>query len=111
MKLEEEFIKYKDITLNIIEIVKAEEEEKLDVIFNERQLILDNIKKLNCSKEELKKFYLKYSIDKLEKILTSEIQAKKEEVLKNLKQNQKRQVAMNGYNNLQAKAVFLSKEL
>ena len=110
LNLEENFIKYKDITLTIIETVKAEEYEKLDEIFQQRQLILDNINKINYSKEELKKFYLQYDIEKLDKTLASEMKVKREDLLEKIKENKKRQVAMKGYNNLSAKAVFLSKE-
>ena len=111
LNLEENFIKYKDITLTIIKTVKAEEYEKLDENFQQRQLILDDINKINYSKEELKKFYLQCEIENLEKVLASEIKVKREDLLKKIKENKKRQVAMIGYNNLSAKAVFLSKEI
>ena len=111
LNLEENFIKYKDITLTIIETVKAEEYEKLDEIFQQRQLILDDMNKINYSKEELKKFYLQYEIENLEKVLASEMKVRKDDLLKKIKQNEKRQVGMAGYNNLSAKAVFLSKEI
>lgn len=110
LNLEENFVKYKDVTLAIAEIVRGEEYEKLDELFQERQLILNNINKINYSKEELKKFYLKYDIEKVEKTLNSEMMTKKESLLKKIKENKKRQVAMKGYNNLSAKSVFLSKE-
>jgi hypothetical protein len=110
LNLEENFIKYKEITLTIIETVKGEEYEKLDQIFQQRQLILDDINKINYSKEELKKFYLQYNIDKLDKTLTSEMKSKRQDLLEKIKENKKRQVAMKGYNNLSAKAVFLSRE-
>lgn len=110
LNLEESFIKYRDITLNIIEIVKAEEYEKLDEMFQQRQLILEDINKINYSKEELKKFFFKYEIENLEKVLASEMKVKKEDLLGKIRENKKRQVAMNGYNNFSAKAVFLSKE-
>lgn len=111
MNLEESFIKYKDLTLTIMKIVKEEEYEKLDEFFQQRQLVLDSINNINCSKEELRKFYFQYHIDELEKVISSEMEVKKEDLLKKIKENQKRKTAMNGYNNLQARAVFLSKEL
>jgi len=111
LNLEENFIKYKDITLTIIETVKAEEYEKLDEIFQQRQLILDDINKINYLKEEVKKFYLQYDIDKLDKTVASEMQIKKEDLLEKIKVTKKRQAAIKGYNNLSTKAVFLSKEL
>lgn len=111
MNLEENFIEYKDITLTIIEKVKVEEYEKLDGIFRQRQLILDDMNKNNYSKEELKKFYLKYEIENLEKVLSSEMKVRKSDLLKKIKQNEKRQLGMAGYNNLSAKAVFLNKEV
>ena len=110
LNLEENFIKYKDITLAILEAVKAEEYEKLDEIFQQRQLILDDINKINYSKEELKNFYMKYEIENLDKVLASEMKVKKEDLLGKIKENKKRQVAMKGYNNLSTKSVFLSKE-
>lgn len=110
LDLEENFSKYKDITLTIIDKVKTEEFEYLNEAFEQRQLILDYISTLDYSKEELKKFYLKYNIDKLESILYSEIKTKKEGLLEKIKENKKRQVAMKGYNNLSTKSVFLSKE-
>lgn len=111
LNLEENIIKYRDITVIIIETVKAEEYEKLDEIFQQRQLILDDMNKINYSKEELKIFYLKYKIENLDKVLASEMKIKKEDLLEKIKENKKRQVAMAGYNNLSAKAVFLSKEI
>lgn len=110
LNLEESFIKYKDITLNIIEIVKADEYEKIDEMFQQRQLILEDISKINYSKEELKKFFFKYEIENLEKVLAFEMRVKKEDLLEKIKENKKRQVAMASYNNFSAKAVFLSKE-
>lgn len=110
MNLEENFIKYKDVTLTIMELVKAEDYENLDKFFKQRQLILDDIAKLNGSKEELQKFYFQYDINSIEKTLALEMESKKGELLKKIKENQKRKIAMNGYNNLQARAVFLSRE-
>lgn len=110
LNLEENFDEYKAITLVIIEAVKAEEYERLDELFQKRQLILDNIIKLNCLKEELKKKYLQFEIEKLDKILTSEINVRKDDLLEKIKENNKRQGAMKGYNNLSTRAVFLSKE-
>lgn len=111
MKLEDNLIKYKNITLSIIEMIRAEEYEKLDGVFQERQLILDNINEINYSQDELKKFYFGHNIDKLDEMLDLEMKLKKEDLLEKIKENKKRQTAINGYNNLSTKAVFLSKEL
>lgn len=110
MNLEENFKEYSNITLTMIKVVKEEKYEDLEQLFKQRQLILDDINKLNGSKDELKKIYLKYNIDKLDITLEEEMRNRKEELLNKIKQSQKRKIAMNGYNNLQAKAVFLSKE-
>lgn len=111
MNLEEKFIKYKDITLAIIQTVKAEEYDKLDQIFQQRQLMLDNMSEINYLKEELKKMYFEYEIENLEKMLATEMNIRKSDLLKKIKQNEKRQVGMAGYNNISAKAVFLSKKV
>lgn len=110
MDIEESLKEYKNITLTIMETVKAENYEKLDELFSKRQFVLDNINKLTYSKEELNKFYLKYNIHKLDETLEEEMKKRKEELLEKIKENQKRKMAVNGYNNIQAKAVFLSKE-
>ena len=110
LELEENFLKYKQITLSVMEVIKMENYETLDDLFKQRQLILDNIKNLNHSQDELKKVYVKYNIDELEKTLEKEIIKRKEELLNKIKANQKRRMALNGYNNLQAKSVFLSRE-
>ncbi|MCB2359378.1 hypothetical protein [Clostridium estertheticum] len=111
MNLEDNFIKYKNITLAIIEIVKIEEYEKLDEIFQKRQLVIDDMNKINYDKVELKKLYLQYEIEKLEENLSSRMKYKKDELLNKLKKNKKRQTGMRGYNNFPSKAVFLSKKI
>ena len=111
MNLEENLIKYKNITLTIIETVKAEQYEKLDEVFQQRQFILDLMNNENYSKEELKKFYLQYEIENLDKTLASEMEIRKDDLLEKIKENKRRQAGMAGYNNLSTKAVFLSKEI
>lgn len=111
MSAEQYIIEYKNITLIIIEIIKSEEYEKLDKIFQQRQIILDKMNTANYSKEELNKYYLKYELEKLNKLLTSEMNVKRKYLLGKLKENKKKQVGMSGYNNISAKAVFLSKTI
>ncbi|AJH01342.1 hypothetical protein LF65_04813 [Clostridium beijerinckii] len=110
MELDKNFIKYKDITLAIMEAVKKEEYEKLDDFFKQRQVLLDDISRLNCSSEELRKFYGRHEINELDKKLEKEMKNKKDDLLIKIKENQRRKAAMNGYSRLQSKAVFLSKE-
>jgi hypothetical protein len=93
-----------------MEMIREEEYEKIDEFLKQRQLVLDDIKKMNCSREELKEFYVKYNIDKLDQTLEKGMKTKKEELLGKIKESQKRKIAMNGYNNLQVRAVFLSRE-
>ncbi|WP_026888253.1 hypothetical protein [Clostridium beijerinckii] len=111
MEIQEQFVQYKNITLIIMETVKTENYEKLDEFFSQRQSVLDNINKLACSKEELNRFYLKYDVYELDKTLEKEMNSRKEALLEKIKENQKRRIMMNGYNDLQARSVFLSKEL
>lgn len=109
MELEESLVRYKEVTLNIFQVIKSEKYEELDKYFEKRQMILDNISK-NYSKDELKRIYFELELDKIDKKLASEIEVKKEDLLKKMHENKKRQQAMNGYNNLSTRAVFLSKE-
>jgi len=111
VNLEENFIKYKDITLVIIQKVEAEEYERLIENFQQRQSILDDINKINYTREEINKFYIEYEIQNIEKKLTFEMNIRKVNLLKKMKENEKKQLGMAGYNNISAKAVFLSKEI
>jgi len=111
MNLEENIKEYKSITLNILNVVKAEEYEKLDEMFKQRQVILDNTKKWSYTKEELSNLYFLYEIEKLDKILASQIEAKKNALIDKIKENEKRKIAARSYNNLSGRAVFLSKEI
>jgi len=111
LNLEDNFIKYKNTTLTIIEIVKIEEYEKLNEIFQKRQLIIDDMNKINYSKEELKKLYLQYGIENLEKDLASRMKVKKDDLLDKMKKNKKRQTGIMGYNKFPSEAVFLSKKI
>jgi len=111
MNLEENIKKYKSITLNIIDSVKVEEYEKLDEMLKERQIILDNTKDICYTKEELKSLYFQYEIDKLDKILGSQMEEKKNALKDKIRANEKRKIAAKSYNNLSGRAVFLSKEI
>lgn len=111
MNFEQNLIEYRKITITILDTVKSEEYEKLDGLFNERQLLLDNIKSINYTGEELKKLYYQYEIDKLDRSLFEEMKTRKDELLNKIKENKKRQTGMMEYNNLSVKAVFLSKEI
>lgn len=111
MKLEKNFIEYKEITLTIFEAVKTGEYEKLEKMFQQRQLILNDIDKNDYSKEKMNKLYLKYELENEYKVLASEMKIKKYDLLKKIEKNKKRQIAVAGYNNISSKAVFLSKEV
>lgn len=111
MELEQQFIEYRDITLIIINEVKNENYDDLEEFFFKRQTILDNIIKDAHEKEQLNLICGKLNINKLEKTLEAEIKIRKEKLLDKIKESQKRRMVMSGYNNLQARAVFLSKEL
>lgn len=97
--------------MTIIELVKIEEYEKLDISFQQRQLVLDDISKINCSKEELNKFYLQFGIKSLDKNLAFEMKVKEHDLLMKIKENKKKQAGLAGYNNISYKAVFLSKKI
>ena len=109
--LEENFIEYKVLTLKIIKTVNVGEYERLEEIFQKRQLILDGMNKSNYLKEEMNKLYIKYEIQNLEKILAVDIKVKEKDLLKKIDKNKNRQIVVTGYNNISAKAVFLSKEV
>lgn len=111
MELEEQFKEYRNITIIIIKEIQNENYEVLEEFFSKRQKILDDIAQSSYEIKELNQIYLKFNIEQLEKVIEEEIKNRKEDLLDKIKESQKRRIVMNGYNNLQARAVFLSKEL
>lgn len=111
MNIEESIKEYRNITLSILDAVKTEDYEKLEEMLGERQIILDNTKDLSYTKEEYIKVYYQYEIDKLDKVLMSEMEEKKNAIKDKIQENRKRKIATKSYNNLSGRAVFLSKEI
>ncbi|MCS4454479.1 hypothetical protein JTT00_05000 [Clostridium botulinum] len=60
-KLKEQLINYRELTLEIIQILEKEDYDAPKDLLNERQNIINNINKLSYTKEEFKN--INYELD------------------------------------------------
>lgn len=111
MNIEELFEKYKEISLNIIPAIGENDLEKLDNLLLERSEILKEISKSNQTKEDLKKLYEEYDLAKIDEDMKQKFDFSLNEVKQELLKIQKRKQASQGYNSINAKAVYLSKKI
>jgi hypothetical protein len=111
MNIEELFQNYKDISLNIIRSLDDDKVEQLDELLSQREKILKEISKQNQSKEELKRLYGKYDLFEIDEDMRKKFEASLKEVKKEIAKISRRKDATNGYNNINARSVYLSKKI
>ncbi|MCM1988106.1 hypothetical protein [Oceanirhabdus seepicola] len=109
MNLEELYKKYKQISQEIISALEKEDLDALEDLLFEREEILKNIMSNEVEKERLQELYTKYDLFNIDKIMKEKFNDKIHIVKQELNKLRKRKQATRGYNNLSAKAVFLSK--
>lgn len=111
MNIEELFEKYKQISLSIIGALDNDEIKQLDNLLLERGEILKEISKKNETKEELKRLYEKYYLNKIDEDMKQNFEASLNEVRQEIMKNKKRREASNVYNKINARAIYLSKKI
>lgn len=111
MNIEELFQNYKDISLNIIRSLDDDKVEQLDELLSQREKILKEISKQNQSKEELKRLYGKYDLFEIDEDMRKKFEASLKEVKKEIVKISRRKEATKGYNNMNARSVYLSKKI
>lgn len=111
MNIEELFQKYKDISIQIIAELDNETLDNLDNLLLERGEILKEISQKNQTKEELKQLYGKYDLVKIDEDMKQKFEVSLSEVKKEIDKINKRKAANNGYNNINARSVYLSKKI
>ena len=111
MNIDELFQKYKDISIQIIDELDSEILENLDNLLLERGEILQKISQKNETKEELKQLYGKYDLFKIDEDIQNKFESSMSEVKRELAKINKRKQANNGYNNINARSVYLSKKI
>ncbi len=80
-KLKEQLINYRELTLEIIQILEKEDYDAPKDLLNERQNIINNINKLSYTKEEFKNINYELDLMFVEK-KTSNYYAKKKSGIK-----------------------------
>lgn len=111
MNIDELFQKYKDISIQIIAELDSEVLENLDNLLLERGEILKKISQENQTKEELKQLYGKYDLFKIDEDMQNKFEFSMNEVKREIAKINKRKQASNGYNNINARSVYLSKKI
>lgn len=111
MNLDNLMKEYKIISLQIKESLDNDNLDSLDILLDEREKIINNKDIINCNSEELKELYEKYGCLELDKLILEEIKLQKNQLRKKIFEVEKRKKVAKGYNNLNTKAVFLTKEI
>ncbi|WP_097025893.1 hypothetical protein [Clostridium peptidivorans] len=106
------FIKeYQTISLQIKESLDNDNLDSLDMLVEQREKVIKNIDIANFDIEELKEVYEKCGIFKLDKLILEEIKLQKNQLRKKIFEVENGKKVAKGYNNLNTKAVFLTKEI
>lgn len=111
MNLEELFQEYKEISLNIMQILDDDLVEQLDNEFEKRNIILEEITRRNEEKEVLKDLYEKYDLIKIDEEMKVKLEISMNNVRNEMIKIKKRKEANKSYNNINARSVYLSKEI
>ncbi|MHB9922104.1 hypothetical protein [Clostridium botulinum] len=106
------FIKeYKTISLQIKDSLDKDDLDSLDILLEKREKFINSVDIANFNIEELKDVYEKYGVFELDKLILEEIKLQKNQLRKKILEVQKGKNITKGYNALNTKAVFLTKEI
>jgi|GEM_PF-2984952 len=108
MNLNESLESYRNITLELIDAVKTD--DNLDVLFDQRQNIIKNIESLNFDKHEFKELAISFNILELEDKLQKTINEEKIKVKNKINLIRKTREARDKYENSQFKPTLFNKK-
>lgn len=111
MSLKEYLLRYKEITLEAIECLKKDEIEEVETLIHNRENLIEDMKKIQYSKEQFKNICSEYNLVEHEKELFNTMNEKKVEVKRKIDESIKGRNVKNQYNTVAAKAVFLAREV
>lgn len=111
MDLDNLIKEYRTISIEIIESLDNDNLDSLDILLDEREKIINNKDIINYNPEKLKELYEKYGCLELDKLILEEIKLQKNQLRKKILEVEKGKKVTKGYSDLNAKAVFLSKEI
>lgn len=96
MKLYDELSKYKELTISMIN--KVGNNEEFEELIEERQKIIENLKKLKFTKNEIKQYVDELDIIQSDKKLNNLILKEKKKIHEEMVDIKKRKMAQNQYN-------------
>jgi len=108
MNLKESLYEYRNLTLELIEKIKNDDE--LESLFSQRKDIIDNIRNLEFAEDEFKSIYESMGILGLEEKLKNEIQSEQNKIKEKIKYIKITRNARNKYENSQFKPNFFNKK-
>ena len=111
-KLKDYFIEFKNCSLSLIEAINIEDYDALEKKIEERQTILDAIRKLEYSKEEIKSVVEELEITRLSEQIINLLNAKRINLKEKMEEVALNKRVNNNYNrNLYNGSNFFSKKI
>lgn len=105
-------MEFKDFTINLIDCLEKEDYESLEGLFNDRQAIIDNMDKLQYTKESFKAISSELQIMPLQQKLTLALNKSKAEAKLELDKLSATKTASKSYNTkFKADALFFNKKI
>jgi len=97
-ELTQKLVNFKQVTIELISVLRKNEINKLDDLLNSRQVIIDNVEKLKYTAEEFTGICNELDIIKIENELLKLMQEKKDSTKEELSKIQITRNANNNYN-------------
>jgi len=97
-ELTQKLVQFKQITIELIKALEMNEIYKLDTLLDSRQLIIENMEKLQYTTEEFADICTELDILNIQQELSELMQAKKEDTKEKLNKVQVTKNANNNYN-------------
>lgn len=102
---------YAELSKVALKELDKEDFENLEVLLEQREVLLKEIVKLNDGNAEIKELIKKYEVLELEKDLVEKLKKKKEKVRENLNNIRKMKAMNNQYRDAAGKVSFLNKQI
>lgn len=102
---------YAELSKVALKELDKEDFENLEVLLEQREVLLKEIVKLNDGNAEIKELIKKYEILELEKDLVEKLKNKKEKVRENLSNIRKMKAMNSQYRDAAGKVSFLNKQI
>lgn len=110
--LKQFLIRFKELTINLIECLEKEKYESLESLFNDRQIVIDDISKLSYEKESFKAISSELQLMPLQQKLTILMNQRRGEVKQELDKLSASKTASNSYNTkYKVDALFFNKKI